>query len=69
MFCGRYEHSTPTKIKMKELYVFRWNRRYPSDLQLGFNPLEHNMILTKIDEFQGRSHEKITLEVWAKDDI
>ena len=57
------------KDKMKELHIFRWNRKYPSDLQLDFNPLEHNMILTKIDEFKGRSHEKITLEVWAKDDI
>lgn len=55
--------------KIEELFIFKWNRRYPSDLKLDFNPLEHNMILIKLDEFKGKSHEKITLEVWEEDVI
>jgi len=27
--------------EIEEIVIFRWNRRYPSDLQLDFNPIEH----------------------------
>ena len=55
--------------KIEEMIVFRWNRRYPSDLQLDFNPIEHNMKLVSAEDFRGTSHEKITVEVWKKDGI
>lgn len=55
--------------KIEEMIIFRWNRRYPSDLQLDFNPIEYNMVLTKSEDFKGTSHEKITVEVWKRDGI
>ena len=55
--------------KIEELIIFKWNRRYPSDLTLDFNPSEHNMVLVKSEDFKGTSHEKITMEVWTKDGV
>ena len=55
--------------KIEEMIVFRWNRRYPSDLQLDYNPLDHGMILTRSEDFKGTSHDNITVEVWKKDGI
>lgn len=55
------------EYKIEEMIIIRWNRRYPSDLQLDFNPLEHKMMLAKSEDFKGTSHDKITVEVWKKD--
>lgn len=44
------------------LYAFMWNRVYPCDLHLGFDIDSLNLIETT--EFQGNSHEKITLNVY-----
>jgi|GEM_PF-130611 len=47
-----------------EVTLFRWNRKYPSDLKSTFNFSEYELIETK--EFAGSSHEKITKETWKK---
>lgn len=51
--------------KITCLYLFRWNRKYPSDFKLD---IDYSAFLrnTKIEEFVGNSHEKITLEVWER---
>lgn len=59
----------PYAEKTDTLILFHWNRRYPSDLKLDFIPTEHQMILLDTREFQGSSHDKITMEVWGKDVI
>ena len=46
--------------RFSEAYVFRWNRRYPSDLR--FPDVLHDGKILR--EFPGNSHEKITLEVY-----
>ena len=47
-----------------EVTLFRWNRKYPSDLKSTFDFSKYELIETK--EFTGSSHEKITKETWKK---
>ncbi len=46
--------------KVRELFVFRWNRVYPADLHFPQIPAKAQVLA----EFSGNSHEKITLEVY-----
>lgn len=56
----------PQKDRIGTLIVFHWNRRYPSDQKLDLNPADAGMRLAKKEEFPGKSHEKITMEVWCR---
>ena len=60
------EAPVPTEImeQAEKIYVFRWNRRYPSLEQDRVNLDGYNK--TIIAEFPGHSHDKITLEVYTK---
>ena len=53
--------------KVEEIVIFRWNRRYPGDFHLDMLPQEHEFICISSEEFQGHSHDKITMEVWRKE--
>lgn len=67
-YCFVENHSIAEyESKIEELIVFRWNRRYPGDFQLDFVPELHDMNCIKTEEFQGSSHDKITMGVWVKD--
>lgn len=60
------EGAVPDEIKNKveKLILFKWNREYPSDTKL-----EMDLSSYKIDqacEFEGKSHKKITMEVYSK---
>ncbi len=46
--------------------LYRWNRRYPSDMSLSRMPSELGFSLERRDEFEGSSHERITEEIWIK---
>ncbi|MCR5824283.1 MAG: hypothetical protein K6G60_07640 [Lachnospiraceae bacterium] len=51
--------------KVKEVFLFKWNRRYPSDA--GFDPENlADFRLASSEDFPGNSHEKITLERWTR---
>ena len=50
----------------EELILYRWNRLYPADLWLQFDPEERGMELVSREDFTGRSHERITREIWRK---
>lgn len=50
--------------KMEGLVIYRWNRRYPSDLRFDTDPEKIGMKLSDVIEFTGNSHEKITREIW-----
>lgn len=54
----------PLKYNIKQLMVYNWNRRYPSDFKLDLNLNEWKLIET-ID-FEGNSHEKITRETYIQ---
>lgn len=52
--------------KIDKLYLFRWNKHYPSDKT--FNIDLSNFSLISTDDFFGNSHEKITLETYIRKD-
>ena len=60
------EEVVPTEIMeaAEKIYVFRWNRRYPSMVKDRVNLDGYTKSI--IEEFPGYSHEKITLEVYEK---
>ena len=54
------------KDKITELVIYRWNRKYPFDKSIDINPEREGMALCEISEFAGKSHEKITREIWRR---
>ena len=51
---------------ISRLIIYKWNRRYPSDVKLGFEPSERGFSLCETGEFVGSSHEKITKEIYER---
>ena len=52
--------------KISCLVIYRWNRTYPYDVKLGFEPEELGFVRVSTAEFVGYSHEKITKDVYEK---
>lgn len=52
--------------KIDRIIVYWWNRKYPSDVVLDFVPNEFGYNSTSIYEFSGKSHEKITREIFER---
>ncbi|MCD8368835.1 MAG: ribonuclease Z [Clostridiales bacterium] len=52
------------RVRMEQVILYRWNRRYPADVYLDPTLLE-GFVLTETSEFPGFSHEKITRECWG----
>lgn len=48
------------------IIVYWWNRKYPSDTKLDFDLLECGYKSTSVYEFVGKSHEKITKEIFER---
>lgn len=46
--------------------IYRWNRHYPADVCWNMDLAEYGFSLTEACEFPGKSHEKITKEVYTK---
>lgn len=56
----------PYAEKIEKFYLFHWNRDYPSDFKLDFVPGEQGFSLADTQDFQGYSHDDITMEVWDR---
>ena len=52
--------------RIETIILFRWNRTYPATLHLKIPGNNQNWHVEVIDEFPGKSHEKITTERWNK---
>ncbi|MBO5460228.1 MAG: ribonuclease Z [Ruminococcus sp.] len=52
--------------QIKEITLYKWNRRYPSDFKFQISLTEDYWRLISSDEFEGSSHEKITKEVYRR---
>ncbi len=52
------------QMEIDMLYVFKWNRNYPSDTRFAMNLADYTKVSE--EEFVGSSHEKISLEVYKK---
>ena len=48
------------------LIVYRWNKVYPSDKKLGVDLSCLNLTLSETVDFVGKSHDKITKEIYVK---
>lgn len=56
---------SPYFNKIGSLYIFKWNRDYPYDFSLkdGYRNIFH---LVSREDFKGKSHDNITLEIWKR---
>ena len=50
--------------RISGMTVYRWNRRYPSDMKLTLSMEGFELVLR--EEFKGSSHERITKEVYTR---
>ncbi len=60
------EKQEPNKLLplADKLILFKWNRKYPSDVKLGEIPSDFH--LKSAEDFVGSSHDKITQEIYEK---
>ena len=54
------------KEEISRLVIYKWNRKYPYDRRLDVSPEEMGMSLVETIDFEGKSHEKITREIWER---
>ncbi len=52
--------------KIDRVIIYWWNRAYPSDMQIDFEPTDYGFTLKSQIEFEGKSHEKITREIFER---
>ena len=52
--------------KLETFILFRWNRSYPSDMKLDYDPLSNGMHMQRTENIVGQAHETITVEVWER---
>lgn len=57
-------HLAPYLDMIDTIIIYRWNRFYNSDFKLDIDPQKCGYICSKITEFSGSSHDKITKEVY-----
>ena len=50
--------------KIKRLVIYRWNKSYPADFKFDVEPVSSGMKLSQSVDLKGKSHEKITREIW-----
>ena len=58
------EKLSEIKENIEEFIIFRWNRKYPNDFVLDVLPEQCEMVCVSAEEFAGKSHERITMEIW-----
>ena len=51
---------------VREIILCRWNRNYPSDVKFNLSILDENWTCELLDEIEGSSHKKITIERWER---
>ena len=50
----------------EKVVIYRWNRHYPADVRWEPDLPERGFVLSETRDFPGKSHEKITREVYVK---
>lgn len=51
---------------VEHVIIFRWNRDYPADTFFDIDVTGSNWNLCHQEEFQGNSHDRITMEVYRR---
>lgn len=60
------KHLSKFEVKIKQIIIYYWNRRYPSDLKFDIDIDDVNWEVVSEEEFAGKSHEKITKKIIVK---
>ncbi len=60
------ENKAVSTENVESFYVFNWNRKYPGDLFFDVDLKAEGFKKVKKEEFQGNSHDKITLEIYSR---
>jgi hypothetical protein len=59
------EDVSAVEDSVTQVAIYRWNRHYPSDRKFPTSLFENRWYLVSRREFPGKSHDLITLEVYA----
>lgn len=51
---------------INKLYIFNWNRKYPSDFKFNIDIAGNGYEKISTEEFTGSSHERITLDIYGR---
>ena len=57
----------PYADKIQEIILCRWNRTYPADTFLKIPGNAADWQISVLEEFSGKSHKKITVEQWRRE--
>lgn len=52
--------------KIEEVVIYRWNRRYPTDVFFDLDLPKEGFKMSSSEDFVGYSHDKITKEVFRR---
>jgi hypothetical protein len=64
-YCFVEDHQITDYISsIDQIIIYRWNRKYPSDVTLDYNPGNQGWTLLETKDFVGTSHDKITREIY-----
>ncbi len=61
-----WENAVESFENISTVYLFQWNRMYPADTFLEFNPKDLGFQKVSTENFEGSSHPKITLTVYER---
>lgn len=64
-FCF-FEGKIESLSNVETLFIFCWNREYPADIVFDLSPEENGFFLAESEDFEGSSHENITLKVFRR---
>lgn len=56
---------TAEKDRIHSVVIYRWNRRYPSDVKFPIEFFEHRWMLQSSFDFSGTSHDRLTREIYV----
>lgn len=58
----------PVAERIEALVLYDWDRAYPADVHLDFDPEAAGLTLTEEREFAGTSHEKIIRRIYVREE-
>ena len=64
-FCFIEDTEVPFE-NIEDIYIFNWNRDYPSDKYFAFDLKTNGYKKIKKEDFEGNSHKKITMEIYRR---
>ena len=65
-YCFVEDDLSGDEDRISEIILCRWNRNYPSDVKFNLSILDENWTCELLDEIEGSSHKKITIERWER---